>query len=204
MKNLFAVMLLLILVQSTFAQRAGGFRFQMDLGAAIPQEGGIGALVNFEPQILIKDNLALGLRLGVAGIAKDITYYNIPQDYNGEISANASLSGTLNYYFNNGNSRVAPYIGAGFGYYALSNINIEDTDIPEDEIGNLEASFAWAPMVRAGVELGKFRIGAEYNFVPNSDLQNVSGQVIGEATNQYFGFTIGFFVGGGRWKNRQY
>ena len=204
MKKLFAVFAILVMAQTTFGQRAGGFRFQMDLGAAIPQEGGIGALVNFEPQILIKDNLALGLRLGVAGIAKDITYYNIPQDYNGEISANASLSGTLNYYFNNGNSRVAPYIGAGFGYYALSNINIEDTDIPEDEIGNLEASFAWAPMVRAGVELGKFRIGAEYNFVPSSDLQNVSGQVIGEATNQYFGFTIGFFAGGGRWKNRQY
>ncbi|SDA55328.1 hypothetical protein SAMN03080617_00993 [Algoriphagus alkaliphilus] len=55
-------------------------------------------------------------------------------------------------------------------------------------------------MLRAGVELGKFRIGAEYNFVPTSDLQNVSGQVIGEAVNEYFGFTLGFFVGGGRWR----
>lgn len=54
-------------------------------------------------------------------------------------------------------------------------------------------------MVRAGLELGKFRIGAEYNIVPPSDLQNVSGQVIGEAINQYYGITLGFFVGGGKW-----
>lgn len=200
MKKLFTVLILLLVIQSTYAQRAGGFRFQMDLGTAIPQGGGIGALVNLEPQILIKDNLAFGMRLGVAALAKDVTYYSIQEDYNGEVSANASLAGTLNYYFNNGNSRVAPYLGGGFGYYALSSVQIDDTDFGNGEVGNLEASFAWAPMVRAGVELGKFRIGAEYNFVPTSDLQNTNGQVIGEAVNEYFGFTLGFFVGGGRWR----
>jgi outer membrane protein W len=199
MKKYLGVLILLMLLQNAVAQRAGGFRFQMDLGTAIPQEGGIGALVNLEPQILLKDNLAFGLRFGVAALAKDVTYYSIPEDYEGEVSGNASIAGTLNYYFNKGNSRVAPYIGAGFGYYALSSIDLEDTGIDESEIGNLEADFAWAPMVRAGLELGKFRIGAEYNFVPTSNLQNVSGQVIGEAINQYFGFTLGFFVGGGKW-----
>ena len=162
MKKLFTAVLFLLLMQNAFGQRAGGFRFQMDLGTAIPKDGGIGALVNMEPQILIKDNLAFGIRLGVAGLAKDVTYYNIQEDFDGEVSANASISGTINYYFNNGNSRVAPYIGAGFGYYALSNIEIEDTNIDNDDIGDLEASFAWAPMIRAGVELGKFRLGAEY------------------------------------------
>ena len=57
-------------------------------------------------------------------------------------------------------------------------------------------------MVRVGVELDKFRIGAEYNFVPSSNLQTVQGEVIGQATNEYFGFTLGFFVGGGRWGNK--
>lgn len=199
MKKLFGVLLILLIVQTAIAQRAGGFRFQMDLGAAIPKDGGIGALVNLEPQILVSDNLAVGLRLGVAALAKDVTYYAIPDDYEGEVGANASVAGTLNYYLNNGNSRVAPYVGAGFGYYALSNIDVKESDIEEDEVGDLEASFAWAPMLRAGVELGKFRIGAEYNFVPPSDLQDVGGAVIGEAINQYFGFTLGFFVGGGKW-----
>ncbi|MDI1322207.1 MAG: hypothetical protein PSV36_05625 [Algoriphagus sp.] len=199
MKKLLTILLLLTIMQTAYSQEAGRFRFQMDLGAAAPKDGGIGALVNFEPQILVTKNLAVGLRMGVVGLAKDVVYYDIPDDYDGEISANTSVSGTLNYYLNNGKSRVAPYIGAGFGYYGLSNIDIDDTDIDEDEVGDLKANFAWAPMVRAGVELGKFRIGAEYNFVPSSDLQNVGGEVIGQATNEYFGFTLGFFVGGGKW-----
>lgn len=199
MKKLITILVITLAIQNAYSQEAGRFRFQMDLGAAAPKDGGLGALVNFEPQILVMDNLAIGLRLGVAGLAKDITYYQIPDDYDGELAANASLSGTANYYFNYGKGKVAPYIGAGFGYYALSNIDVDGSDFDDDEVGDLKANFAWAPMLRAGVELGKFRIGAEYNFVPNSDLQNVSGEVIGQAINEYFGFTLGFFVGGGRW-----
>lgn len=199
MKKLITILLLLQVMNHAYSQEEGRFRFQMDLGVAAPKDGGIGALVNFEPQVLVTRNLALGLRMGVAGLAKDVTYYEIPNDYDGELSANTSVSGTANYYFNYGKGKVAPYIGAGFGYYALSNIDVDGTDFDEEEVRGLKANFDWAPMIRAGVELGKFRIGAEYNFVPNSDLQNVSGEVIGQAINEYFGFTLGYFVGGGKW-----
>lgn len=199
MKKLFGVLIALMVVTGVHAQRGGAFRFNMDLGAAIPKDGGIGALLNMEPQILVKDNIAVGIRFGIAGLAKDVTYYDITTDYDGEVSGNASIAGTINYYFNNGSSRVAPYIGAGFGYYSLASIDLQDTNFDEAEIGNLEADFAWAPMVRAGIELAKFRLGAEYNFVPTSNLQNISGDVIGEAINQYFGFTLGFTLGGGKW-----
>lgn len=199
MKKLLTILILLLFVHTAYSQEAEKFRFQMDLGLAAPKDGGIGALANFEPQILVRKNLALGLRMGVAGLAKDVVYYEIPNDYLGELSANASVSGTANYYFNYGKGKVAPYIGAGFGYYALSNIDIDQTNIDADEVRDLKANFAWAPMVRAGVELGKFRIGAEYNFVPKSDLQNIGGEVIGQAINEYFGFTLGYFVGGGKW-----
>ena len=199
MKKLLCVLVTLILMQTAYSQQAGRFRYQMDFGTAVPKDGGIGAVVNLEPQILVLDNLAIGMRMGVTGMAKDVVYYDIPDDYDGELSANVSVSGTANYYFNFGESKVAPYIGAGFGYYALSNVDIDGTDIDEDDVENLEAAFAWAPMVRVGVELDKFRIGAEYNFVPSSNLQNIGGDVIGRATNEYFAFTLGFFVGGGRW-----
>jgi len=201
MKKLLGVLVALLIMNTAYSQQAGKFRYQMDFGTAVPKDGGIGAIVNLEPQILVLDNLAVGMRMGVAGLAKDIVYYDIPDDYDGEIGANVSVLATANYYFNFGEGRVAPYIGGGFGYYSLSNIDIEETDIDEDDIENLEADFAWAPMVRAGVELNKFRIGVEYNFVPKSNLQNVGGDVIGQATNEYFAFTLGFFVGGGRWGN---
>ncbi|MDX5339785.1 MAG: hypothetical protein LPK25_12200 [Cyclobacteriaceae bacterium] len=199
MKKLFVVLLMLSILHEVAAQRAGAFRLSTDLGAAIPKEGGIGALFNLEPQILVKDNLAFGIRMGVAGLAKDVTYYSIPEDYDGEVSANVSVSGTVNYYFNSGSSRVAPYIGAGFGYYGLSSIDVEEGNIDDSDVGDLEAEFAWAPMVRVGIELAKFRLGAEYNFVPKSNLQNLNGQVIGEAINEYFGFTLGVTIGGGKW-----
>jgi outer membrane protein W len=202
MKKLLIAILTLALAQTTFAQQAGRFRMGMDIGPAIPQGGGIGALLNLEPKVNLNNKMNIGIRFGVAGIAKDVTYYDFTQDYEGEVSANVSVAGTFDYYFNNGKSNVAPFIGVGYGYYALSNLDVKNGDFDNpDDIGNLDADFKWAPMVRAGVELGKFRMGAEYNFVPKSDLQNTSGQVIGEAGNQYFGFTLGFYVGGGKWRN---
>ncbi|SDD30904.1 hypothetical protein SAMN04488104_102347 [Algoriphagus faecimaris] len=183
-----------------FSQQAGKFRFGMDFGPALPKGGGIGALVNLEPKINLANNLNLGIRMGIAALAKDVTITTLNDNYEGEVSANVSASGTLDYYFNNGGSNFAPFIGAGFGYYALSAVEVDATTIDNTDVGDLEATFEWAPMVRAGVELGKFRLGAEYNFVPNSNLQDPSGQVIGEAVNQYFGFTLGFYMGGGRWR----
>lgn len=202
MKKLLIVLLFLAGSQITVAQQAGRFRMGMDVGPAIPKGGGIGVLFSLEPKINIANNMSVGLRIGTAALAKDITYYNISEDYEGEVSGNASVTATFDYYLNNGKSNVAPFIGGGFGYYALSSIDIGNRDFDNpDGPGNLEANFKWAPMLRAGVELGKFRMSAEYNFVPPSDLQNINGDVIGEAVNQYFGFTLGFYVGGGRWRN---
>ncbi len=198
MKKLILLILFISSFQLANAQRGGAFRFQMDLGGAIPKEGGIGALVNIEPQILLSDNLAFGLRMGVAGLAKNISLSNSIEEYEGEISSNASGLGTLNYYFNGGNSRLAPYLGVGFGYYGLSNIEI-DENVGNQDLGEIDVNFAWAPMIRAGLELGKFRIGAEYNIVPSSELQNSNGATVGTAINEYYGITLGFFVGGGKW-----
>lgn len=201
MRNLFAVLFFAFIFQVSEAQQAGRFRMGMDLGLAIPNGGGIGGAVNLEPKVNLSDRMNVGIRFGVAGLAKDVTYFDISEDYEGQVSANASVSGTFDYYFNNGKSNAAPFIGGGFGYYALSSIELESGDFDDpDAIGNLEANFKWAPMLRAGVELNKFRMAAEYNFIPKSNLQNAAGDIIGEATNQYFAFTLGFYIGGGRWR----
>lgn len=55
-------------------------------------------------------------------------------------------------------------------------------------------------MVRAGFEVGKFRMGAEYNVVPASDYNIVAGNKLGSVRNSYLGISIGFFIGGGYWK----
>lgn len=200
MKKIVLILLTLCIVQLTQAQQAGKFRMGLDLGPAIPQNGGIGALASLEPRINVSDNFNVGLRIGVAALAKDLTLSSPTDEYTGELAANASIGGTVDYYFNNGQSNFAPYIGGGFGYYGLGAVDIDSGSVPDEDLGELETTFKWAPMVRAGIELGKFRLGAEYNIVPKSNLQDLSGQVIGEAVNQYFGFVLGVYVGGGRWR----
>jgi hypothetical protein len=204
MKKIALALILLSLVQFSYAQQKGRFRFSTDLGVAIPKDGGIGALLNLEPQFLLRDNLAFGMRFGVAGLAKDVTYFNAQKEYRGELAGNVSVAGTLTHFFNKGNSNVAPYLGAGFGYFALSAVEIDQSFTAPAEVGNLEADFAWAPIVRAGVELRKFRMGVEYNFVPNRNLQNLSGAFIGEAINRYAGFTLGYTIGGGKWQQTRF
>ena len=80
MKKLTALLVLLFLVQLSYAQQKGRFRFSTDFGVAIPKDGGVGALVNVEPQFLLRDNLAFGMRFGVAGLAKDVTYFNMQKE----------------------------------------------------------------------------------------------------------------------------
>jgi hypothetical protein len=41
----------------------------------------------------------------------------------------------------------------------------------------------------------------DYNFIPKSDLINLQGTVIGESADACPGIAIGFYVGGGKWKN---
>lgn len=42
-------------------------------------------------------------------------------------------------------------------------------------------------------------MGVEYNIIPDSDLQDLDGNIIGTASNSYLGIHLGFYVGGGRW-----
>jgi hypothetical protein len=205
MKNLLIIFFLVAATQFVHGQQKNRFRMGMDMGLALPNGGGLGALVNLEPKINIADHINVGIRLGIAGLAKEVIYLNNLESFEGEVSANASVLGTIDYYFNKGNSKLAPFLGAGFGYYGISNINIKlDNTIGGEEIWQLGVNFKWAPMVRAGMELGKFRLTVDYNLVPTTDLYDLTGKIIGKSTNQYIGLTAGFYIGGGKWKTNYF
>ena len=106
MKKLLIVLAILFSAQASFGQQAGKFRMGLDLGPAIPDGGGLGFLVNLEPKINVANNMNIGLRLGIAGLAREVRSFDDFQQYEGEISANASFAGTFDYYFNNGGSII--------------------------------------------------------------------------------------------------
>ena len=187
-------MLLALTFAISYSQEKGKFRVGLDFGY-VPAGGGGGGMISLEPKFNLTDNMNVGLRLGIAGIVKDIQEGSITST--AKVSANSSFAGTYDYYFYKSGSTFVPYIGAGIGYYSLANVEVDDSTSSEDinpaVIGEMGA------LVRAGFEWGKFRMGVEYNLVPDSDIENLNGDKIGIVSNAYLGIHVGFFVGGGKW-----
>ena len=178
MKKLLAITFVILGIMSIYGQEKGKFRVGLDLGYVFENDGG--ALFSIEPKYNITDNSNIGLRLGTAasiGIS--------------DADNNISILGTYDYYFKSKNSSTTPFLGAGLGYFALGEISGGGPGGLTIDLGE-----QFGALVRGGVELGKLRIALEYNIIPKSDLE------IGESTkNSYLGASIGFYVGGGKWKN---
>ena len=179
---------------SGYAQKEGGFRVGLDLGV-VPTNGGGGVLFSLEPKYNIKDNMNVGLRIGIAAIVRDIN--DSGTTTSAKVAANGSYVATYDYYFNGAGKSFVPYIGAGAGYYSIANVELDDTDNSNNV--NVDATGKLGGLVRGGFEWGKFRMGLEYNLVPESNLQDINGNNQGTVANSYVGIHLGFYVGGGKW-----
>lgn len=200
MKTLLIASLLLFCFYSAHAQQENTFRVGFDIGYAVPMEGGGGLLFYLEPKYNIKDNMNVGLRIGAATMLRDIVYFSDIDEAAATISVNVSYTLTYDYYFKKEGKSLAPFVGAGIAWMRFANLEWETTADPED-FGFLATKSAIAPVLRAGFEASKFRFSLDYNFVPKSDLLNSQGNTIGETGNVYLGIAVGFYLGGGKWKN---
>ncbi|RIV43135.1 OmpW family outer membrane protein [Flagellimonas pelagia] len=188
-KIIFVIIALVSMSQLSHAQEQGKFRVGMDLGYAMPDGGG-GVLIALEPKYNIADNMNIGLRFESAAMAKNITESGISVE--AELAASMSYSATFDYYFNSGSSSFAPFLGAGAGYNSLANAKL---DIGGVGSGEVKVDGKFGGLVRAGFEAGKFRLAATYNLIGKTDF----GDGV-EQKNSYFGISLGFYVGGGKWK----
>ena len=195
MKKIILVLVSLVCFNG-FSQEEGKFRVGLDLGY-VPASGGGGGLISLEPKYNIKDNMNVGLRLGAAGVVRDLES-NDNEEYTAKIAGIGSYVGTYDYYFDNSGGSFVPYVGGGLGYYSLSNVEVDDSE-SENETLDPAVSGVFGGLIRGGFEWSKLRVGIEYNFLPESDIENINGDVVGVAKNAYLGIHIGFFVGGGKW-----
>lgn len=192
------ILLLAVLAFSNgYSQEEGKFRVGLDFGY-VPASGGGGGLISLEPKFNIKDNMNVGLRLGAAAVVRDLVS-NDNDEFSAKVAGISSFVGTYDYYFNKSGSSFAPYIGGGVGYYSLANVEVDDADANEDVVLNPAVSGVFGGLIRGGFEWAGFRMGLEYNFLPQSDIENIDGDKVGTAKNAYLGIHIGFFVGGGKW-----
>jgi outer membrane protein X len=198
MKKIILLVLLTLVFTVGYAQEQGKFRVGLDFGY-VPAGGGGGGLISIEPKYNISDNMNVGLRFGGAAVVRDLVTNN-SDELTAKVAGIGSLVGTYDYYFHKSGSgsSFAPYIGAGFGYYSLANVELdENSEVPQEYLPAVSGVFGG--LIRGGFEWSGFRMGVEYNFLPDSDIEDVNGVVKGTAKNAYVGLSIGFFVGGGKW-----
>lgn len=202
MKKVILTLVGILSLTCATAQEKNKFRIGMDLGYIKPIEGNGGASFAIEPKFNITDNMNVGLRVGTALMARSVTDAG-GNKVNAKLTGNVNFALTYDYYIKSAGSSFAPYIGVGVGNYRISaaNVTIGDNSTlnttAKDIALNSESKFG--ALGRIGFEVGKVRLGAEYNFVPKS-VQNINKQDF-KYQNSYVGVTLGFYLGGGKWSS---
>lgn len=177
---------------SVQAQEVGKVRVGFNFGYAIPDGGG-GLSYSIEPKYNLKENMMVGLKLGAALMLKNIEGEGNEGTLEADLAATGYYLGTFDYYFHKSGS-FAPYVGAGLGFYKIASLEVNNVAF--------DASNQFGGLMRCGFELGKFRLGAEYNLIPKSDLEDLNGNPAGESVNSFINIHLGFFFGGGQWSNK--
>lgn len=197
MKKISIAFISLFAVACAGAQKAALFKpFKVDVSAgyAMPQGSGSkgGVVVVTEPKYAVLDQLALGIRFEFAVMARGYgTGSSASKDL--ELKGSGSYLFTTDYYFSKSYS-FRPFIGAGLGVYSLAAGTTANGGSISDDVDS-----KFGQMARVGFEAGHFRLGAEYNFVPDTELTNFLGSTTTKtiSKNSYLGIKIGVVIGGG-------
>ena len=189
-------LILVLLSGLTFSQEEGKVRVNLDLGYAIPSNGGTGASLYLEPMYNIKDNISAGIRIGTPILVKKLEFFD-GETTNTIADANLNIIATLDYQFNESSLSFIPFIGAGIGYISTPNYGGERFSATGEET---PYSGKANGMIRGGLEWKKIRLSIDYNLIPKSDLFDSNNEKkIGDSKNSYLAINLGFFVGGGKW-----
>ena len=203
MKKLFLVIAgVFMFAGASYAQEYKPFKFGLGLGYAMPSGEGAGGGVLFygEPMYRIKDEIAVGLRMEGALVAKatlgpDGTYDS------GTLKAAGISSYTLNGQYYLSNNTFRPLVGLGFGLYSVSTVaGTGDSQTASVGVAK-ENKFGFYP--RIGFDAGHFNMSLEYNLIPSSEVPsmdtNGAASTI-DVKNSYLGIKIGGSISGGRRK----
>lgn len=199
MKTKFLLLSLVTIVTlSTFAQSKTDlkpFKVDLSLGYAIPGGSGAkgGVLFAIEPKYAVMSNLAVGLRMEAAVVARFSGYDSEGSATNASVKAAGSYLATADYYFTD-NYKFRPFAGAGAGIFSLASAEVNSTQ------EGVSAGSKFGGMIRGGIEMSHFRLGLEYNIVPKTTFtgyDNNGDNAKLTSKNGYIGIKIGVCIGGG-------
>jgi len=200
MQKLFLILSLGTIVSfSAIAQSESGLKpFKVDISAGYAIPGGSGSkggvLFVVEPKYAVMSQLAVGLRMEAAVIARFSGYDADGTPTELSVKAAASYLATGDYYFTD-NYSFRPFAGAGAGIFSLASAQANS-----NETGGVSTGKKFGGMLRAGIELSHFRLGVEYNIVPKTtftgyDTEGNTAKLTSK--NGYLGIKLGVCIGGG-------
>ncbi|MDD4971150.1 MAG: hypothetical protein PHT07_17110 [Paludibacter sp.] len=197
MKKLIVSLFIATFVFALNAQEKGKIRVGLDAGLAFPNAG-LGFNGGLDIRYNIMDNLNLGVKFGLAALAKDI----VGSGTNYTATASALTYSLVNgdYYFNKEESSFAPFLGGGLGTFSIINMRLTSADQSTTLPAGLLIEHKIGGLLRGGFEAGHFRMALEYYLVPGSRLVDINNATIGTTGNSFLNLSIGFYLGGGKWR----
>ena len=185
-----------------YSQEQGAIRLGVNLDLAIPNAG-FGTGGNLDLRYNILDKLNAGLKIGSLYGVHDVVKNQ--SELTGTLTASIinSYLITSDYYFNNTESILAPFVGGGFGLFNVSNLKLALTEKPTySNLVNFDRDTKIGGLIRCGIEISKIRLGLEYFLIPQSNLYNITNANVEVTKNSYFNISLGFYLGGGKWNNK--
>ena len=164
------------------------FRVDIGLGYAFASGGG-GVLFNVEPKYAVIPQLSVGLKMEADIIVRDIAYKE-----NGiESTASAAAQGIVSYLatadYHLMQAGFRPFVGAGLGIYNIAAASVKaSTAGSEEKVG---ASTNFGGLLRAGFDVGHFRLALAYNF---------AGKDAADSNTGFLSLSVGAYIGGGKRK----
>ena len=202
MKKAIYVMLLLVVFTGLRAQQQGKVRVGFNVGVDVPG-GGAGLGGDLDIRYNLQDNLNLGIKFAGDVMMKNMYVDKINLEASATGTAISSTMVTGDYYFNEGVSLFAPFVGGGMGFYKIANLRttVSGDQIPDPptDFSAFSASYKFGVLLRGGFELGHVRLGVEYNIIPKSNVYEVLDGSVGITSNNFVKFSLGFYLGGGKW-----
>ncbi len=195
MKKLTIILSSVLFVSKLFSQSDkpyNPFKVDLSIGYALPSGNGAkgGGLIVVEPKYSFRDNLSVGLRIETALMVRGLESSNMTGSFNTEVKAAGSYVATVDYYVTS-NRSFRPFIGTGFGLYRLASATVGTSSLDVST-----QRFNLGAMFRTGFEANWFRLGLEYNLLPNSTSTYQTGTTtVLTYKNSYIGIKLGVCFG---------
>ncbi|GAB3700240.1 hypothetical protein GCM10027592_27030 [Spirosoma flavus] len=196
------ILITLLIAATVQAQDYKPFKVNVSVGYANPSGLGVkaGVLFGIEPKYNIQPRIEVGLRLESALMIRGVEWDVNNHASTGVTSGLGSAVLTGNYLFGPfGDSNFRPFVGVGLGIFHIASggsvpiyQNQTNADLPLTEYSTIGG------LVRAGIKVGHFVVGIDFNAIPDHVYKLTNSPVEYTTKSSYTGFRLGFDLGGGR------